>query len=248
MVNLNHFLCYRKERLFTGIGCAKIFMKKRGNDMDYGEKIRKLLALSESPNIHEAQSAMLKARQLMAEHGIGAPLEDSQQVSNVESGISYSEYRDPWAAHLARIIGEAYRCIGYTVKVRGRTCMASFIGVEDDVRLCNEIFRYAVGCIRAGIKEIRKCAIHMPPQELHRQCDSFGYGFAYGIKSAFQDQDEEKPAEWSLALSMPPKVRKVLDSFAFGDDFHAGVESSLSRDAFTKGMDEDGRGYWKEIR
>lgn len=63
--------------------------------MDYGEKIRKLLALSESPNIHEAQSAMLKARQLMAEHGIGAPLEDSQQVSNVESGISYSEYRDP---------------------------------------------------------------------------------------------------------------------------------------------------------
>ena len=184
---------------------------------------------------------MLKARKLMAEHGIGAPLEDSQQVSNVESGISYSEYRDPWAAHLARIIGEAYRCIGYTVKVRGRTCTASFIGVEDDVRLCNEIFRYAVGCIRAGIKEIRKCAIHMPPQELHRQCDSFGYGFAYGIKSAFQDQDEEQSSEWALALSMPPKVRKVLDSFAFGDDFHAGVESSLSRDAFTKGMDEGKR-------
>ena len=123
--------------------------------MDYGEKIRKLLALSESPNIHEAQSAMLKARQLMAEHGIGAPLEDSQQVSNVESGISYSEYRDPWAAHLARIIGEAYRCIGYTVKGRGRTCTASFIGVEDDVRLCNEIFRYAVAA--SGL-ELRKSA------------------------------------------------------------------------------------------
>lgn len=209
--------------------------------MDYGEKIRKLLALSESPNIHEAKSALLKARQLMAAHGITEPPDDRQEVARMESGISYSEYRDPWVAHLAGIIGEAYRCIGYTVKSRGRTCTASFIGLEDDVRLCNEIFRYAVGCIRAGNKEIRKRAIHLPPEEIHRQCDSYGYGFAYGIKSAFQEQDEEKPAEWALALSMPPKVRQVLDSFAFGEDFHAGVESGLSRDAFTKGMDEGKR-------
>lgn len=209
--------------------------------MDYGDKIRKLLALSGSPNIHEAQSAMLKARQLMAEHGIAEEPDESQKVAHIESGISFSEYRDPWIAHLAGIIGESYRCIGYTVKSRGRTCTACFIGLEDDVRLCNEIFRYAVGCIRAGIKEIRKCAIHMPPEELHRKCDSFGYGFAYGIKSAFQEQDEEQSAEWALALSMPPKVRKVLDSFAFGDDFHAGIESSLSRDAFTRGMDEGKR-------
>ena len=79
--------------------------------MDYGEKIRKLLALSESPNIHEARSALLKARQLMAEHGIAEPPDDSQEVAHIESGISYSEYRDPWAAHLAVIVGEAYRCV-----------------------------------------------------------------------------------------------------------------------------------------
>ena len=57
--------------------------------MDYGEKIRKLLALSESPNIHEAKSALLKARQLMAEHGITAPTDDSQKVAQIESGISF---------------------------------------------------------------------------------------------------------------------------------------------------------------
>lgn len=209
--------------------------------MDYGEKIRKLLTLSESPNIHEAQSAMLKARQLIAEHGIAEEPDESQRVAHIESGISFSEYRDPWTAHLAGIIGESYRCIGYTVKSRGKICTASFIGLEDDVRLCNEIFGYAVGCIRSGIKEIRKCAIHMPPEELNRQCDSFGYGFAYGIKSAFQEQDEEQSSEWALALSMPPKVRKVLDSFAYGYDFHTDIESSLSRDAFTRGMDEGKR-------
>ena len=36
--------------------------------MDIEKKIRKLLALSESPNEFEAQAALLKARQLMAEY------------------------------------------------------------------------------------------------------------------------------------------------------------------------------------
>ena len=36
--------------------------------IDYKEKIRKLLALAESPVEAEARAALLKARQLMAEH------------------------------------------------------------------------------------------------------------------------------------------------------------------------------------
>ena len=35
---------------------------------DYKDKIRKLLALAESPVEAEAKAALLKARQLMAEH------------------------------------------------------------------------------------------------------------------------------------------------------------------------------------
>ena len=38
--------------------------------VDYKEKIKKLLSLSKSPNEHEAQSALAKAQQLMAEHKI----------------------------------------------------------------------------------------------------------------------------------------------------------------------------------
>lgn len=33
-------------------------------EQDYKEKIRKLLALAESPNEHEAKAALLKAKQL----------------------------------------------------------------------------------------------------------------------------------------------------------------------------------------
>lgn len=38
--------------------------------IDYKEKIKKLLALSESSNEHEAKAALLKARELMAEHNL----------------------------------------------------------------------------------------------------------------------------------------------------------------------------------
>lgn len=209
--------------------------------MDYGEKIRKLLALSESPNIHEARSALLKARKMMAEHGIATPTEEKQKVALIESGISFSEYRDPWIANLAGIIGEKHRCMGYTINGRGRSCTAAFIGLEDDVRLCNEIFQYAVGCIRAGNKGIRKCAMHLPSGEIHRQCDSYGYGYVYGIQAAYEQQDDEHPLEWRLALTMPKIVQHVLDSLEFGEDFHAGIESGLSREAFARGMDEGKR-------
>ena len=37
------------------------------------------------------------------------------------------------------------------------------------------------------------------------------------------------------------KSRQVFDALVFGEDFHADVESSLSRDAFAKGMDEGKR-------
>lgn len=46
--------------------------------IDYKEKIKKLLALSESSNEHEAKAALLKARELMAEHKIS--MSDTMEV------------------------------------------------------------------------------------------------------------------------------------------------------------------------
>ena len=76
-------------------------------DKDYKEKIRKLLALAESPNEHEARAALLKARQLMAEHKLTeAELKDveKQQVKDVRTDITCSKRRDPWIVSLSAII------------------------------------------------------------------------------------------------------------------------------------------------
>ena len=58
--------------------------------MDIEKKIRKLLALSESPNEFEAQAALLKARQLMAEYKLTeAELhEGNKKVKTIKTSIN----------------------------------------------------------------------------------------------------------------------------------------------------------------
>ena len=56
--------------------------------VDYKEKIKKLLSLSKSPNEHEAQSALAKAQQLMAEHKISmAEVEDKEKRKELSDKI-----------------------------------------------------------------------------------------------------------------------------------------------------------------
>lgn len=57
--------------------------------MDIEKKIRKLLALSESPNEFEAQAALLKARQLMAEYKLTEA--GSRKGKRMESDTTVTE-------------------------------------------------------------------------------------------------------------------------------------------------------------
>lgn len=91
----------------------------RGNKKmaaDYKDKIRKLLALAESPNEHEAKAALLKARELMAEHKlteVGLKDVEKQPVENILTDITCSKRRNPWVIRLSVVIGENYCCKSY---------------------------------------------------------------------------------------------------------------------------------------
>lgn len=88
--------------------------------MDIEKKIRKLLALSESPNEFEAQAALLKARQLMAEYKLTeAELhEGNKKVKTI------------------------------------KTYFIGFVGLEEDVSICVNIFTYAVDCVLTQIQSL----------------------------------------------------------------------------------------------
>ena len=85
-------------------------------EMNYKAKIKKLLALAESPVEAEAQAALLKARELMAKHKLSErDLKDvgKREVRDVELEITCSKRRDPWIVNLSGVIAENYCCQGY---------------------------------------------------------------------------------------------------------------------------------------
>lgn len=215
---------------------------------DYKEKIRKLLALAESPVEAEAKVALLKARQLMAEHKLTErDFRDAekQAVRDIRTDITCSKRREPWIIPLSATIGENYCCKGYRNRRYGeQTNTVGFIGLEDDVEICVAIFKYAVDCIRAGVKNIKREYSGYPAylsKLIKRECDSYGYGFVLGIQEAFKKQEEENRQEWGLVLVMPKEVKEASQHLGH-EQFKSRAEESISYDAYRQGY-SDGKEF-----
>ena len=163
-------------------------------EMNYKAKIKKLLALAESPVEAEAQAALLKSRELMAKHKLSErDLKDvgKREVKDIELEITCSKRRDPWIVNLSGVIAENYCCKGYRRHSPGsQTQRMGFIGFEDDVEICVVVFKYAVDCVLAKIKEIKKeyKQYGLQADYIKRICDSYGYGFVNGANEAFKKQ------------------------------------------------------------
>ncbi len=208
---------------------------------DYKEKIRSLLALAQSPEEAEAKAALLKARKLMAEHKLTeADVEEvkNQAVRNVLTDITSSKRRDPWIVRLSSIIGTHYCCQGYRKHLHGKqTQYIGFIGLEDDVEICMAIFKYAVDCIKVGIKIIKKENAGYCPEYIKQQCDSYGYGFTNGIRAALEAQDEAHRGEWGLVLVMPQEVQAAAQ-YLGKHPFRARTERNIDPEVYSQGYEQ----------
>lgn len=209
--------------------------------IDYKEKIRKLLALAESPVEAEARAALLKARQLMAEHKLTereCREAEKQAVKDVLTDITCSKRREPWIVPLSATIGESYCCKGYRKRYHGQqTQHVGFIGLEDDVEICIAVFKYAVDCIRAGVKNIKREYADYTAyysKFIKQECDSYGYGFVMGVGAAFEQQEKENREEWGLVLVMPKEVTEAAQRLG-KEAFKSRAEESISAGAYYNG-------------
>ena len=188
---------------------------------DYKEKIRKLLSLAESPNEHEARAALLKARQLMAEHKLTeAELKDIEKqkvVDVIVEGVTCSKRREPWIINLSGAVAENYCCKGYRMHGYGRqTQKLGFIGFEDDVKIAETVFLYAIDCIRSRIKEIKKENAMYSSKYVKILCDSYGYGFVSGLAEMYEKQQEDNESDWGLVLALPEEVKEAAQHIKDG--------------------------------
>ena len=217
--------------------------------MDYKDKIRKLLALAESPSEAEAKAALLKARELMAKHKLTqADLGQAKgrEVRSVVTEISFSKRREPWIYEVAPVIAENNCCAvisrHYT---RKHNRYVGFIGLEDDIDLCVEMFLYAVDCVRAVNKESKKSYKGYSTQFIRKVCDSYGFGFASGLEDAFECQKEEHQ-EWGLVMLIPKEVTDITNGLK-PLEFRSSAEDRIRASEFERGK-TDGANFRMDRR
>lgn len=162
------------------------------------DKIKKLLALSQSPNEHEAQAAMLKAQELMKRYDIS--LEQSNEIEyeyltvQGDNGEDNSYFRIP----LANILAKNFRCKLY---LRGNAIM--FYGHSEDCEICKNVYDFAY-------KTIKRLS-----NRRYNEARKLGYstkGFYTNYQNAFLIQLKHKFEKQCTAL-MIVTPRDVEDNF-----------------------------------
>lgn len=208
---------------------------------DYVRKILKLLSLANSPNENEAKAALLKARQLMAEHKLterDVREVERQNVVQILTDITCSKRRDPWCIELAVAISDNYCCECFRSHTYGKqTQRVGFIGFEDDANLCAEIYEYAVECVRAETNRIRRRYADYDGTYVTELCDSYGYGFSAGVAKAFRNQDREHQ-QWGLVLAIPQEVQDVAANMGKPSAFRSHACDRLFRGHYGAGYAE----------
>jgi len=177
-------------------------------------KIKKLLVLATSPNEHEAKAALLKARELMAKHKINENdvTEKKREVIDILTDITCTKRKNAWIINLSDIIADNYCCAAYrSRRYKAKKNTVGFIGLDEDIEICINIFKYAVDCVLANIKSIKKEYKEIYTNNfLNKLCESYGFGFCTGVYNAFEEQNRQKQ-EYALVLVQPREVTEALE-------------------------------------
>ena len=145
------------------------------------EKIIKLLSLADSPNEHEAKAALLKARELMAEHNLtmGDLGKQTVEIISDEVGVTCTSMTNPWVATLGAVIAKQYRCRSFSRKTKGsKIYRLFFVGMPDDFEICKTTYNYAYNYIISRCEDLSKTARSKGygAKEVRLMCNAYGNG------------------------------------------------------------------------
>lgn len=121
----------------------------KGEQAQILEKIRKLLALSESPNEHEAALAAARARALLDKHDLSmdeVEIRAEEVLFHTVSTDTRKPY--PWMGHLAADVGHAFNC-----RVFRTMGSMIFCGVSSDTKVSEYVYVYLLRTVRRLHKE-----------------------------------------------------------------------------------------------
>lgn len=112
------------------------------------ERLRKILALTQSPNENESASAAAMLAKFLVQHNLSvADLEQKGAKSSgvIETGIDLGKAAFRWKLDLAEEIAEHYFCVGIVSKVRKTI---TFVGRPDNVESLKMLYAWVVDQIK----------------------------------------------------------------------------------------------------
>lgn len=193
-------------------------------------RVRKLLALSKSPNENEAVSALQKANALMAEYSLC----HAEFAGYVEKSVKSTKRAVEWRSVVANAVERLYATYHYRDVCTGSLV---FCGEELDVFMSAEMFAYLVKTIdRMARQNVRKNAKYR-----YRQ------SYRAGIASRLWDRMDElgRRCSWRDPTELAGKRQEISDwvnsQVALSDTQPKAKKSSANMNAWNRGAnDADG--------
>lgn len=215
---------------------------------DYKARIKNLLDLATSPNEHEAKAALLKAKELMVKYKItemDLDIKKDQKVIEVVTKYTFTQKGEFWIYSLANVIADNYCCKMFCKKeYKAQKMTITFLGLEDDVNLCNTVFEYAVETARRIAKQALAnnmyCSVFTAKQKSMFK-NSISAGFAVGVGVAYEQQKQEHQDEkgWGLMVVGTEATNAFNKMFERGDLRNGkSVKHNIDPDAYNAGVEE----------
>jgi len=201
-------------------------------------KIHNLFKLAEgNTNPNEAQNAMLKAQQLMAQNGIEQS-EVNQLIKPKEvlsEQITESGRLSWWEKQLSLIIAKNFRCEIYIKKAKQGGSIV-FLGLKDDVQLSKMIYNFSVIAIQNDtvnfVKQYKK--YHVVYNVGIK--NDFLAGWLRGLDSKYQEQVEKN--NWGLILVKDPLIQQEMKNLHLRKGQSSSVSHGNDRNVYDKGFEK----------
>ncbi|MBD6620169.1 DUF2786 domain-containing protein [Komarekiella sp. 'clone 1'] len=173
-----------------------------------GEKIKKLLALSQSPNEAEAISAFSKAQEILTRYNLSlADLADEAPQEVEEQIIDQSKRQSTWKGILLNAVASANYCLAFNRKSRNST-ESIILGRKVNIQSAQMQFEYLVQAIeRLATEEIGDACDR---QSLRAFKNAFKLGAAQRLQIRIIESIEQQKREGISACGDAAQVSAIV--------------------------------------
>ncbi|GAM10391.1 hypothetical protein OR1_02680 [Geobacter sp. OR-1] len=205
------------------------------------EKIRKLLALANSSNEHEAALAASHAQRLLSEHNLAmADIESEQKPQSADKvEAQVSKTLPKWVRNLSAGVCTAFDCQAVHHPATGRM---TFIGVGADVQVAAYTFSYLDKTLRRLCSSFMKINSSDRHTNRHRELmrQSYYLGAVSTITGRLREQKIQTPiTPGALVPIKEGLIKKAMSDMGPMRTFH-GRRSYIDSHAYSQGQ-QDGQ-------